>query len=80
MDVKVDLSHIIPGSHDSTNNAGIWLRENLQIPKNKPIFDQFEQYFNCRVVVEDRNDCWIEPDKIVFENSVDALAFLLKWS
>lgn len=80
MDVKVDLTHIIPGSHESTNNAAIWLREQLGIPENLTILDEFEEYFNCRVVAESRTDPWAEPEKIVFENSADALAFLLKWS
>lgn len=80
MDIKVELSHIIPGSHQSTDNAGIWLREHLKIPSHKPIFEQFEQYFNCRVVASDLNDCWAQPDCVVFENGADALAFLLKWA
>jgi hypothetical protein len=80
MDVKVDVTNVILGSHESTNNAAIWLREKLGIPSQRPILDEFEEYFNCRVVAESRTDPWAEPEKIVFENSADALAFLLKWS
>lgn len=80
MDFKVDLSNVIPGSHQSTNNAAIWLREELGIPFNQTILDQFEEHFNCRVVAESRTDPWLEPEKIVFETSADALAFLLRWA
>lgn len=80
MDIKVDLGNILDGSHESTNNAGAWLREHLQIPSNCSVIDQFEEYFNCRIIMDDRNDAWMEPTKIVFESSADLTAFVLKWS
>ena len=80
MDVKVDVTNVLPGSHPATNNAGIWLREHLQVPHNCTIFEQFEEYFNCRVDVDDRKDYFMEPNKVVFESNKDLLAFVLKWS
>ena len=80
MDVKVVIDNVLPGSHPSTNNAGIWLREHLNIPSYQPLFTQFEEYFNCRVDVDDRRDSWMEPNKVIFENSADLTAFLLRWS
>ena len=80
MDVKVDVSNVILGSHESTNNAGIWLREHLDIPSYQPILNEFEEHFDCRVISESRTDPWAEPEKIVFATPADALAFMLKWS
>ena len=80
MDVKVDVSNVLPGSHSSTSRAAAWLRDELNIPMHETVFEQFEEYFNCRIVVEDRHDSWMQPDKIVFENNQDLVAFLLKWS
>lgn len=80
MDVKVDVSNVLLGDHHATDNAGIWLREHLQIPQTKPIIEEFERYFNCRIVTKDKTDPWLMPDKIVFDNSAELTAFLLKWS
>lgn len=80
MDFKVDVSNVLPGSHPAADNAGIWLRNHLNIRSYKPLFDEFEEYFNCRVDVDDRKDHWLQPNKIVFETSADLMAFLLKWS
>ncbi len=80
MDVKVDVGNVLDGGHESTNNAGIWLREHLQIPSHCTIIEQFEDYFNCRIIMVDRHDAWMQPDKIVFETSADLTAFVLKWS
>ena len=80
MDFKVDVSNVLPGDHLSADNAAIWLREHLGIPRDKPIFDQFEDYFNCRIDVDDRTDWFLQPNKVIFENSQDLTAFLLKWS
>ena len=80
MEVKVDVTNVLPGSHPSTCNAGIWLREHLAIPANCTIFEEFEEYFNCRIDVDDRRDYWMEPNKVVFKSSADLLAFVLKWS
>ena len=80
MDVKVDVTNVLPGSHPATCNAGVWLREHLGIPPNCTIFKEYEEYFNCRIDVADRKDYWMEPNKVVFETNKDLLAFVLKWS
>lgn len=78
--ITVDCRNVLPGDHDSANNAGIWLREHLNIDSNCTIFEQFEEYFNCRIEVADRTDYWMQPDRIVFNRSEDLTAFLLRWS
>ena len=80
MDVKMDVRNVLPGDHESLHNAGVWLREELKIPHNQTIFNQFEQCFNCRIDVDDRRDYFMQPNKVVFENSQDLTAFVLKWS
>lgn len=80
MDVKVDVSNVLPGDHVSANNAAAWLREHMNIPSHETIFDQFEEYFDCRIDVDNRKDSWMEPNKIVFQSSKDLTAFLLRWS
>lgn len=80
MVVEVDVSNVLPGEHEALNNAGIWLREHLQIPYNQTIFEEFEEHFNCRIEVEDRKDYFMQPIKVIFENSAAVTAFLLKWS
>ena len=80
MDVKVVIDNVLPGDHPAADNAAIWLREHLSIPSQLPLFDEFEQYFNCRVDVHDRKDSWMAPNKVIFENSADLTAFLLRWS
>jgi len=80
MDVKVDVRNMLPGDHTALENAAIWLREHFSIPENQTVFIQFEEYFNCRIDVDDRRDYWMQPNKVVFENSKDLTAFLLKWS
>lgn len=80
MDIKVDVDNVLRGDHQSLENAAIWLREHLNIPEQCTVFDDFEEYFNCRIEVDDRFDCWMEPNRVVFESSTDLTAFLLKWS
>ena len=80
MDFKVDITNVLPGDHHSADNAGMWLREHLSIPRHLSLFDEFEQYFNCRVDVDDRTASWMAPNKVVFENSQDLTAFVLRWS
>ena len=80
MDVKVDVSNILPGDHESLHNAAVWLREHLNIPHQCTIFEQFEQYFNCRIDVDDRKDYFMQPNRVVFGTSADVTAFVLKWS
>ena len=80
MDFKVDVSNVLPGDHHSADNAGIWLREYLNIPTFQPIFTQFEEYFNCRIDVDDRRDSYMQPNKVVFATSADLTAFVLRWS
>ena len=80
MDVKVVINNVLPGDHHAADNAAVWLREHLSIPMQLALFDEFEQYFNCRVDVDDRRDSWMEPNKVIFENSADLTAFLLRWS
>lgn len=80
MVVKVDVGNVLPGEHEALNNAGIWLREQLQVPHNQTIFEEFEEHFNCRIDVDDRRDYFMQPNKVVFENSRDLTAFLIKWT
>jgi hypothetical protein len=80
MDVKVDVSNVLPGDHPAADNAGIWLRQHLQIEPQYTIFEEFEEYFNCRIDVADRKDTWMQPNKFVFETGADVTAFVLKWS
>ena len=80
MDVKVDIRNVLPGDHPSLENAAIWLREYMNIPEQCTVFDEFEEYFDCRIEVDDRKDYWMQPNKVVFENSASLTAFLLKWS
>lgn len=80
MDVKVDLTHILPGEHPATDNAARWLRGYFNIPSDRALFDKFEEYFDCRVDVDDRRDYFMQPNKIIFETSADLTAFLLRWS
>lgn len=80
MDVKVDVTNVLPGNHHAANNAGVWLREHLAVPAQQTIFEQFEEYFDCRIDVDDRRDYWMEPNKIVFASSAELMAFVLKWT
>jgi hypothetical protein len=80
MEAKVDVRNVLPGHHPALHNAGVWLREHLEIPRQYTIFEQFEQYFNCRIDVDDRQDYYMQPNKVVFENTQDLTAFLLRWS
>ena len=80
MDVKVDVSNILPGDHESLNNAGIWLREHLNIPHQLTIFEQFEEYFNCKVVREPPHDLVHGRIYAVFDSEQDAAWFIMKWS
>jgi hypothetical protein len=80
MDVEVDVSNTLPGDHYALENAAIWLREHLNIPEQCTVFEPFEEYFNCRIDVDDRVDNWMQPNCVVFDNSKDLMAFLLKWS
>jgi hypothetical protein len=72
--------NVLDGGHEATNNAAIWLREHLNIPSQCTIFEQFEEYFNCRIDVDDRKDYFMQPNTITFNNPADLTAFLLKWS
>lgn len=76
----MDVSNVLPGNHSALENAAIWLREYLNVPEQCTIFEQFEKYFNCKIDVDDRRDYWMQPNRVVFENSVSLTAFLLKWS
>lgn len=80
MDVKVDVRNVLPGGHDSANNAAAWLREHLNIDPKYTIFEQFEEYFNCRIDVDDRADAWMCPNKIVFSKPSELTAFVLRWT
>ena len=70
----------IAGSHDALSSAAIWLREHSQIPPEKPIFDEFEDQFRCRLVVQNRLDPWYTPDWAIFDTEEDLSLFLLRWS
>ncbi len=70
----------LPGTSESLHNAGVWLREHLNVPPRHTIFDEFEKYFNCQLVVEHREDPWYCPDRAVFNTEQDLTAFLLRWA
>ena len=80
MDIKVDVSNVLSGDHHALENAAIWLREHLSIPELCTVFEEFEEYFDCRIEVDNRKDYWMQPNKVVFENSAALTAFLLKWA
>ena len=80
MEVKVDVTNVLPGDHAALENAAIWLREHLNIPEQCTVFEQFEEYFDCRIEVADRKDYWMQPDKVVFGSGAEVTAFVLKWS
>lgn len=80
MATEMDISTILLGSHPATHNSARWLRHHLNIPAECTIFKEFEQYFDCSICVADRSDAWMEPDRVVFKNSTDLLAFVLRWS
>lgn len=80
MDVEVDITNVLPGQHRALENAAIWIREHFNIPEDETIFEKFEENFNCQIEVDDRNDYWMQPNKVVFKNNKDLIAFLLKWS
>ena len=80
MDVKVDVRNVLPGSHPSLDNAAIWLRKHLNVPYNETIFEHFEEYFDCRIEVDNRKDYFMQPNKVVFETNAALTAFLLKWA
>jgi len=76
----MDVSNVLPGNHLALENAAIWLREHLNVPEQCTIFEDFEKYFNCKIDVDDRRDYWMQPNSVVFGNSRELTAFLLKWS
>lgn len=80
MVTEVDVSNVLPGDHLALENAAIWLREHLNVPEQCTIFEDFEKYFNCKIDVDDRRDYWMQPNRVVFGNSRELTAFLLKWS
>lgn len=80
MSVTIDITNVLPGGHDSANNAAAWLREHLSIDPKYTIFEQFEEYFDCRIDVDDRTDAWMCPNKIVFNKTSELTAFVLRWT
>lgn len=76
----MDVSNVLPGNHLALENAAIWLREHLSIPEQCTVFEQFEEYFGCKIEIDDRLDNWMQPNRVIFENSKALTAFLLKWS
>lgn len=80
MDVKMDVGNVLDGAHESLHNAAMWLRAHLNIPANCTIFKEFEEYFNCRIEVDDRRDSWLQPTLVVFTTSAEVTAFVLRWS
>ena len=73
-------SRTLAGNLESLHNAAAWLREYLDVHPQDTIFDQFEEYFNCQLVVEHRQDPWYCPDKAIFNTEQDLTAFLLRWA
>ena len=64
------------GDHVAIQKARKWLREELQIPVNKPLDGEFEAYFKCRIkrVRIDR------PAYYSWEDTREGIAFLLRWT
>lgn len=71
---------VLPGDHPALENAAIWLRREFCIPTECTVFDVFEKYFNCRIVVDDRTDNWMMPTRVEFVNEKECILFLLKYS
>lgn len=70
---------VISGWATSAINAATWLRKELKIPAYNSMRDEFEQYFNCKIVDTDILDNSWAGTEIHFENDDDALLFLLRW-
>ena len=70
----------LAGDHDALNSAASWLRKHSRIPPNLPIFDEFEDQFRCKLVVQNRLDPWYTPDWAIFETEEDLSLFLLRWA
>lgn len=71
---------IIPGDSESLSRAAAWLRQQLALPEQNPIFDQFEKHFNCTLTVENRQDPWYWPTCAEFASEHELTMFLLRWS
>lgn len=69
---------IVPVSSPAVGNAVRWLRSYKNIPGQIIIFDQFESYFNCKIITSD--SAFWNPISIEFNNEVDATMFVLRWS
>jgi len=80
MVVEMDVGNVLSGDHRALENAAIWLRAHLNLPEQCTIFEQFDEYFNCSIDVDDKKDNWMQPNYVVFENSAALTAFLLKWA
>lgn len=78
--VNIDVSNVLPGDHPAADTAAIWLRGHLKIHPRYTIFDEFEEYFKCRIDVDDRKDNMMQPNKFIFESGEAVTAFVLKWS
>ena len=73
------MSNVIPGNCEAAHNAAVWLRKQFNIEAKKPIFNLFEEHFNCKLNLVDRRDPWECPKTIKFKTGEEATMFLLKW-
>lgn len=60
----------------SITRAATWIREQLSIPIEESIIKEFQEEFNCEVIMDRSNfSVWIE-----FENESDYNWFMLRWA
>lgn len=70
---------VISGWAPCAINAATWLRQELKIPVYNFMREEFEQYFNCKIVdTEILNNGWAGTE-IHFEDDYDAVLFKLRW-
>jgi len=70
----------LPGDSRAANSAAVWLREHYAIPSDTPLFDLFEQEFNCQLTGLDRSDPEYCPSSIKFDDERSYTWFLLRWA
>lgn len=71
----------ISASSSAVANAANWLREYKKIPWHLVVHEEFEEYFNCKVIVQDDPITHLACTEFVeFEDEKNAVMFLLRWS
>lgn len=62
--------------HQSITKAVTWFREQYDVPIEESIIKEFQEEFNCEVIMDKSNfSVWIE-----FESESDYNWFILRWS